>query len=276
MTMSKYRVNENLVKKSTRELFIAYAPFGLILSALIVVPVLVLLNDGRIGSWTIAVPFFLLVFGLQMVRLIRRQQALMKSYFLEITGAGINRWIKGDPPLSIEPMEIISIFKFKNGGFLVKGQDGKQIMIPQMLDGPGNLEQQLLALGPITTDKKDPSNLRYRWFMLLLTTAIYLCLIVAKNKIVIDVGALLALGQIVFVLYQIWKFKKLRYASTRPLWFHVILLGVGLCLALIKLVPDSPFTPVKSHRSASNPSSNPPPIPAAAPRLSANTPGTPA
>ncbi len=213
MTMSKYRVNENLVKKSTRELFIAYAPFGLILSALIVVPVLVLLNDGRIGSWTIAVPFFLLVFGLQMVRLIRRQQALMKSYFLEITGAGINRWIKGDPPLSIEPMEIISIFKFKNGGFLVKGQDGKQIMIPQMLDGPGNLEQQLLALGPI---------------------------------------------------------------STRPLWFHVILLGVGLFLALIKLVPDPTQPPAKSNRSANNPSSNLPPIPAAAPRLSANTPGTPA
>lgn len=261
--MSRYRTNENLVKKSTRQLFIAYAPSGIILSALIVVPLMVILNDDRIGSWAIAVPFFLLVFGLQMVRLIRRQQGLMKSYFLEITDAGINRWIKGNPPLSIESVEIIAIIKFKNGGFLVKGQDGKQIMIPPMLDGPGNPEQQLLALGPITTDKKDPSNLRYRWFMLLLTTAIYLCLIVAKNKIVIVVAALLALGQIGFILYQIWKFKNLRYASTRALWFHVILLGVGLYLALIKLVLDSAFTPAKSHRSASIPSSNLLPIPAA-------------
>jgi hypothetical protein len=260
--MSKYHINENLVKKSTRDLFIAYAPSGIILSALIAVPLLVMLNDGRIGSWTIAVPFFLLVFGLQMVRLIRRQQALMKSYFLEITDAGINRWTINNPPLSIESMEIIAIIKFKNGGFLVKGQDGKQIMIPQVLDGPGNLEQQLLALGPITTGMKDPSNLRYRWFMLLLTAAIYFCLIIAKNKIVIAIAALLALGQIGFVLYQIWKFKNLRYASTRALWFHVILLGLGLFLALLKLVPDPAFTPVKSHRSANIPSSNRRPNPA--------------
>jgi hypothetical protein len=235
--VSKYRINENLVKKSTRQLFIAYAPSGIILSALIFVPVMLILNEGKIGSWTIAVPLFLLILGLQMVRLISRQQGLMKSYFLEITDAGINRWIKNNPPLSIEPMEIIAIIKFKNGGFLVKGQDGKQIMIPQMLDGPGNLEEQLLALGPITTGKKDPSNLRYRWFMLLLTTAIYFCLIIAKNKTVIVVVALLALGQIGFVLYQIWKFKNLRYAPTRALWFHVILLGLGLFLALVKLVP---------------------------------------
>src|SRR5580692_4464547 len=274
--MSRYRINENLVKKSTRELFIAYAPSGIILSALIVVPLMVILNEGRIGSWTIAVPFFLLVFGWQMVRLIRRQQALMKSYFLEITDTGINRWIKGNPPLSIGTMEIIAIIKFKNGGFLVKGQDGKQIMIPHMLDGPGNPEEQLLALGPVTTDKKDPSNLRYRCFMLLLTTAIYLCLIIANNKIVIVVAAFLALGQLGFVLYQIWKFKNLRYASTRALWFHVILLGVGLYLALIKLVPDSAFTPAKSHRSASNPSLHRPPTPPASPHLSAKTPGIPA
>jgi hypothetical protein len=235
--VSKYHINENLVKKSTRQLFIAYAPSGIIISALFVAPLMVIANDGKTGSPAIAVPVFLLLFGFHMVRLIRRQQGLMKSYYLEITDAGINRWLKDEPPLSIEPMEIIAIIKFKNGGFLVKGQDGKQIMIPQMLDGPDNVEQQLLALGPITTDVKDPSNLRYRWFMLLLTAAIYLCLVVPKNKTVIAMAALLALGEIGFVLYQIWKFKNLRYASTRALWFHVILLGLGLFLALIKLVP---------------------------------------
>ena len=273
--MSKYRINENLVKKSTRDLFVAYAPSNIILSALIAVPVMMMLNDGRMGSWAIAVPFFLLLFGFHMVRTIRRQQALMKSYTLEVTDAEISQQVKDNFYIPISQKEIKEIIRLKNGGFLVTGPDGKQITIPHLLDNTGNLEKQLLALSPITTGKKDPFNLRYRWIMLLLTAAIYLCIVVSNNKIVIAVASLLALGQIGFVAYQIWKIRNLRYASKRAQWFYILLLCVGLFFALIKLVPNSAFTPVNSHRSANNPASYPPPIPAARSASSAKTPGTP-
>jgi hypothetical protein len=267
--MTQYRINENLIKKSTRKLFMAYAPSGIILSVLIVVPLMVILNDGRMGTWAIAVALFLLFFGFQMVRTIRSQQALMKSYTLEVTDAGISQLVKDNFYIPISRMEIKEIIRLKNGGFLVTGPDGKQITIPHLLDNTGNLEQQLRALSHITTGKKDPFNLRYRWIMLLLTAVIYLCIIVSNNKIVIAVSSMLALGEIGFVAYQIWKIRNLRYASKRGHWFHILFLGIGLYFALIKLVPDSAFTPEKSHRTANNPSSNPPPIPAAGPASSA-------
>lgn len=191
-----------------------------------------------------------------MIRIVRRQQALMKSYILEVTDTEINRRVKDNLYIPISRAEIKEIIRLKNGGYLVIGPDGKQIAIPHLLDDTGKLEQQLLALSPIITGRRDPFNQRYRWTMLLLTAVLYLCIIMSGNKIVVAVASLLALVQIGFVLYQIWKIRNLRYAASRTLWFYVILLGFGLFLALIKLAPDRAFIPVNSHRSANNPSSD--------------------
>jgi hypothetical protein len=260
--MTRYRFSESQLKKSTRELFLAYAPSGIVLSIMVFVPLMVMLFHNPISSWAIGIPIFLLVFGYMMVRIIHHQQALMKSYSLEVSDAGMNLHIKDNLYIDISPMEIKEITKIKNGDFLVTGPDGKQITIPHLLDNAGNLEQQLLAMSPINTHKKDPLNLRYRWTMLLLTAVFFLSIIVSDNKIVIVAASLLAIAQIGFVLYQIWKIKNLRYAPKRGLWFHVIVLSAALFTTFIKFVPDSAFTPVKSHRSANNPSSYPPPNPA--------------
>lgn len=205
---------------------------------MVVIPIVVNLFGGAFDPPVIIVPIFLLFFGWTMFRTIRRERALMKSYTLEITDTGINRRLKDIRYVSISSTTITEIIQFKKGGFLVKGRGGEQIMIPRGLDDTGKLEEQLRALAPITVEDKDPLNLKHRWFMLLSTAALYLCVSIISNKTVVAVAAILAVGLTGFAVFQIRTNKNIYAASKRGSWLYFFILGITLFLALIKLIPQ--------------------------------------
>jgi hypothetical protein len=136
-------------------------------------------------------------------RILRRLHRIVRSYTLTISESGVtlDQWYA--VPLSINLTGIKEIIKTRSGGFLVRGQARNEIInIPCWLDDIGNVEEQLRALSPITTDSKFVLRSRLQAIGLLAALVSFICMAVSSNKIAEAITNLSVVGFLGWLLYR--------------------------------------------------------------------------
>jgi hypothetical protein len=234
--MSQFKISEQQYRKFRKRLLSIYIPFFCVIIAVIVVTNSYGKGGGEFPTWVIVIPVLLAYLGFILYRTLRRQQRIMSSYTITISESGITREQDSTPTISISFMEIKEIIKTKKGAFLVKGLGRTDLIgIPRSLNETGELERELQVLAPITTDKKDPLKMKYRWGLMLLAIALYICLYSVRNKVVIVGSGLLLSGLLGWSFYEIQRSKNVTTYTKRSSWIYLLIIASIVYMVYIKL-----------------------------------------
>ncbi len=234
--MSQFKISEEQYRKFRRRFFAVYIPT----IAVGVIAIIVANSYSSKGFdfqvWAITIPIFLIYFSFIFYRILRRQRRILLSYTVTITDSGITREQDKTPTISISFMEIKEIIKTRKGVFVVKGLYRTDLIaIPKWLNETGELERELQALAPITTDKKDPLMIRYRSLLMLLAVGLYVCLYSVQNKVVIGASALVLSGLLGWSFYEIQTSKNVTTYAKRGSWVYLLIIASILYMTYIKL-----------------------------------------
>jgi len=189
-----------------------------------------------IYSLLIAAPLVGTILGFSFYRGLKRQQKLLESYTLTLTENMIMREQLNTPPISIYLGEVTEIVKNKNGMFMIRGTDKRDLIcVPPQIEHYTQLEIELNQVKPVVAKTKDSFFYRFPYLPGLLVVGLMITIYSATNKIAVT------LCGIVFIILAIWGFVKVQRSKNvnartkRGMWWVFVLIASVIYVVISKL-----------------------------------------
>ena len=186
--MQTFKIRQNGFKEIKNKMLVRIVPIMLIAvtGGIVISTTNSTGKTGEINTLPFVIPIMALALGSGIYRGVNRQKKLFDSYTLTITNNLITREQFNTPTISIYFTDIKEIVKHKNGGFIIKGKDARDlIVIPSQIDNYLQLEETLQEIQPIVTKESILFLQKYQWLAGLLTVGLMICVYTVNNKIIV-------------------------------------------------------------------------------------------
>jgi hypothetical protein len=240
--MSEFRISEVQYQKFRRK----FLPYSIPVAALFVCGMMLmdkLSFTGIVTAWPIFHVLFFLLLVLFVRFLIRRTLRTFRrsiiNHSIVISSESVMEKKYNAPFRTINCPEIEEIIKTKKGSFLVRGQGKRNIIhISRWMDKIEQIEQELQALRPITTNTKFARYFFYRPLLIALAfLAFILCFAWSNNKTAEAIRDILAAAFLVGLLYKIQTSKKATPKEKALSWLILFFIAGILMAAYFNFYP---------------------------------------
>lgn len=168
--MQQFKIGESGIKKFKKRYLAIIIPMVVVFIGIMAATTMRTADPAGTGNtFLFVIPIVAAYFAFTFYRSFRKQMKILKSYSLTVTDGEITREQLDTPPLTISFMAVKEIVKTKKGVYFVRGLDRTEvILIPNLIDNPGELEERLQALAPISTKSTEPFYRKYSALIFLL------------------------------------------------------------------------------------------------------------
>ena len=188
-------------------------------------------QPGNINVLPFLIPIVCVAAGFGLFRGLKRQEALLESYTLELNGTSITRYQINTPTINFPYESVSYVHKSSSGSFTVKSDNGKDcICIPAQIGQYQMLEEELAAISTITT--KTDLLQRFSILISLVSLCLLLVVFITKDKWALTVCGLFVAAIIVWSLTSSLQSKNLDAKTKKSLW----IIGVVLFAVLARIV----------------------------------------
>ncbi|MCS3795629.1 hypothetical protein [Niastella sp. OAS944] len=179
---------------------------------------------------------FIAILGFGLNRMLKKTKKTLDSYELTISDNLIAREQLNTPTISIYISEVQEIIKRKKGGFYIKGEKARDlIIVPKQIENPEQLEIALEKIKPLVSKGKAADQLKWQALLGLASMALLITVNVSLNKTVVAIGGTLFLGLTVYNFVQAQKSKNIDYKTKRTRWISLVLSFFVIYVMYIKL-----------------------------------------
>lgn len=179
---------------------------------------------------------FIAILGFGLKRMLKKTKKVLESYELTISENLIAREQLNTPTISIYLTEVQEIIKRKKGGFYIKGEKARDlIIVPKQIENPEQLELALEKIRPLVPKGKGANQLKWQALLGLASMGLLITVNVSFNEIVVAVAGILFLGITVYNFIQAQKSKNIDYRTKRTRWISLVLSFFVIYVMYIKL-----------------------------------------
>lgn len=179
---------------------------------------------------------FLAILGFGITRTLKKVKKTFESYELTISENLIAREQLNTPTISIYINEVQEIIKRRKGGFYIKGEkDRDLIIVPKYIENPEQLEIALEKIRPFVSKGKGANQLKWQSILSLASLGLLITVNVSFNKIVVAIAGTLFLGLTIYNFIQAQKSKNIDYRTKRTRWISLVLSFFVIYIMYIKL-----------------------------------------
>lgn len=179
---------------------------------------------------------FIAILGFGLKRMLKKTKKVLDSYELTISENLIAREQLNTPTISIYLTEVQEIIKRKKGGFYIKGEKARDlIIVPKQIENPEQLELALEKIRPLVSKGKGADQLKWQALLSLASIGLLITVNVSFNEIVVAVAGTLFLGITVYNFIQAQKSKNIDYRTKRTRWISLVLSFFVIYVMYIKL-----------------------------------------
>lgn len=225
--MQQFKIGESGIKKFRKRFLTIIIPLVVVFIGIMTVTTMHSAEPaGTDNTFLFVLPIVAAYLGFIFYRSFRKQLKFLRSYSLTVTDGEITREQLDTPPLTISFMAVKEIVKTKKGVYFVRGLDRTElIMIPNLIDNPGELEERLQALAPISTKSIEPF---YRKYGILIFFPLGIGLLIgtgaATNPTIAGICCGLLDALLIWGFIEINRNKNLPRSVRRLRWFMLFLL----------------------------------------------------
>ncbi|WP_162996477.1 hypothetical protein [Mucilaginibacter celer] len=196
-------------------------------------------NNNDVTFWVGYLIFMILLYSFLMSRAFKKRRKIYESYSITIGEQGITRKQDKWADLYIPLTEITAIEKKTNGNFVIKGISNdplKKINIIKQIEDYERLEEVLANIKPITLNVKTLWWEKYSFLLSLIIVIPLLGVYVVDNKIVVGISAAISVATLVYIFFNILKYRNSVKSLKRSLWTIPLIIISVLVVAYFKLI----------------------------------------
>ena len=182
-------------------------------------------------------PFILVLIGLGLFLGIKRQKDIFNSYTLTIEDENILKSQNLISDIKIHFKDIKEIIKNKDGSFVIKGKQSRDIIgIPVQLENIDELELTLSNIFEITLNDKKTLTQKFPWVLPLAVIVLMIIVYISENKILVGIAGITLVIGLVYSFVVTQRNKQIDRKTKRTMWLSLIVLFSIILVTYVKVI----------------------------------------
>jgi hypothetical protein len=213
---------------------------GIFLIPLAILVLFLFFNESRgIDFFKKDVYFLLVIFSIGFCfayyLVNRRQKKAYYSYRLIIGADYLTRRQSELPDMTVSFKDIVAVSEYQGGLLIQSGEKGKTLIVWPYIDNYEGVKELLSSLHPIAVFDYKTLFLKYPFLLSIVMIIGMASTYISSNKIVVAIGAAVALGIMSWLYYRTRSLKHTDAGLKKSAWLYILLAFILIMNLLVKL-----------------------------------------